>query len=818
MIKANKNTASKDGCLLYYIKSLPMLWLLLLSPFSQQILAANCDNINTLLNYGVIGIDSFEYGGQGGSASTINGVAISGDQGLDSPTPEGVMQDVAVTFSPLEPDSFPTFSSNSDISIKNTLTISPDTYNKIDIQINNNQYVRFNSGTYHIKELIISSNDTIYLGPGDYYIEKLTIGNSVDLIIDPSGSVNFYIKSKIDAGNQVHFNSTGSTKNFIIYLYSSADVKIGNGENGSSDIDFNGIIYTPHSDTTIEFNNNNDITGAILSKGTVKVGSNTSFTYTDSVKAEVQSAFNCDNVTPSSCGAIFPSGLQNHSSSGAITFNWNGQIEGQDTPIISTTNSITYNQYGQNTCESDDCQPSGSASPSLPAPAFKYSNQSVSKTFGWSAPAPPHSYVLGSQGSNHYDAIHSNVTGNNQVTISDNGAYSEYYIKHLKLNYKNKLQLRAGATYWIETLELSSSEQHIEVIGTGTAYLYILNDVTIPYRIKINAQGYNVPDPSEKLAIYAYGDWNNSSSHQTVSAILYVTGNFNSNSGSHAHYYGALSAGGNIVIGSDTTIHYNAASLTTATLQDFCDTTMEMISDSFEQHPGNSSITGYDGGNGWGSAWDGNSSTQQVIDSQANPLQYSTAGECVEGGSRALKLFGNHNQSALRTLNQPREQQDIYVSILVRFSGSQENNKFMALWFNSSSYTTHPNIGIKMNRGNGSGPEDFFVRTTSSNDSYATDIQSDSTYFIVGKLSKQSDSPSANYSHYQLWVNPSTLESEPPPTTTTGIANSAISSLNSIGFRTVNLQPDDSITIDHIRIGHSWQEVAEAVKQFETSC
>lgn len=256
--------------------------------FLMDSFAINCNDINQLAGYGIIGEDGFDYGNN----SQINNQNISGSG--NTPTPTGSVTTVNPSFPPLSPATFPSFSSSTDK--KNVSTISAGTYNKIEIA-SNNLTTAFTGGTYYIKELILSkSNTTAQLAPGDYYIEKISMANNSFITISPAGPVRIFIKDSIQGGNEIGINANGAVENLIIYLYSDASIDIGNGEQGHSNLNFNGVIYSPYDNTSIEFGNNNDIQGAILSAGEIDVGNNTYFNYSSAVESAVIGAFGCTRI------------------------------------------------------------------------------------------------------------------------------------------------------------------------------------------------------------------------------------------------------------------------------------------------------------------------------------------------------------------------------------------------------------------------------------------------------------------------------------------------------------------------------------------
>lgn len=267
------------------MKKLGAVFILFFAILTQSFAATSCDNLNILANYGIIGNKGFEYGNN----SVINSGTIVGAG--NTPTPTGLVTTVHPTFPPFEPALFPATGTTS---LSNQTTINPGSYGKIKID-QNNLTTTFTAGTYYINELVLSKNNaTAQLAPGDYFINKLSMGDNAYITVNPSGPVRIFINSSFTGGNQIGINANGSVQNMTIYLYSGAKVEIGNGNQGNQQtLNFNGTIYSPFANTEIQFGNNNDIQGAILSAGKVDVGTNTTFNYSTAVQAAVTDAFGC---------------------------------------------------------------------------------------------------------------------------------------------------------------------------------------------------------------------------------------------------------------------------------------------------------------------------------------------------------------------------------------------------------------------------------------------------------------------------------------------------------------------------------------------
>lgn len=275
--------------------------------------ATTCSDYNTLTGYGIIGSSGFTYGNN----SSINTNVITGTNGT-TPTPTGVVTTVHPTFPPFTPTTFPATGSTN---ITNQTTITPGSYGTIKID-QNNLLTAFSAGTYYIKELILSKNNTTaQLAPGDYYIEKLTMDNKSYITISPSGPVRIFIKTSFQGGNEVGINAGGNVENLILYLYSAVQMQIGNGDQGNQQsLTFNGIIYSPFANTSIEMGNNNNVQGAILSAGTVQVGNNTTFNYSTAVQTAVNGAFGCSEPPVLNTCAI--EDFSQYSISFPFTNNW----------------------------------------------------------------------------------------------------------------------------------------------------------------------------------------------------------------------------------------------------------------------------------------------------------------------------------------------------------------------------------------------------------------------------------------------------------------------------------------------------------------
>ncbi|MBO0696861.1 MAG: hypothetical protein J2P46_00570 [Zavarzinella sp.] len=184
----------------------------------------------------------------------------------------------------------------------------------------------------------------------------------------------------------------------------------------------------------------------------------------------------------------------------------------------------------------------------------------------------------------------------------------------------------------------------------------------------------------------------------------------------------------------------------------------------------------------------------------AGPWTAAAANATVSDG--AAKLTGNNDNAASRSLA-AAVNSTVYFSFTVQFVGSLDADDFFALWFDSSTSTNHggvPNVGI---RGNGSA--DFYVRLSQPPNGtfFSQNLVSGETYTIVGRLGKSGGAGSA-FDSITLWVNPASEASGSVTATTPG---TTLTSFNAIGFRTANLDAGDTVFVDNVRLGNSFDSV-----------
>jgi hypothetical protein len=200
-------------------------------------------------------------------------------------------------------------------------------------------------------------------------------------------------------------------------------------------------------------------------------------------------------------------------------------------------------------------------------------------------------------------------------------------------------------------------------------------------------------------------------------------------------------------------------------------------------------------GAGWSSGWNAlNAASSRVVavDGADAPMTGNAArfGSPNSDGAASRGLVGSISGV-------------VWVDFQFQFDagsaiGSSNDNDFLGLWFGNSN---GPNIGLKTNCGGGnqSCTSDLFVRTNGSGGNFSTNIVVGQTYRLVGLLEKIANSNV--YNKFSLWVDPTNAELvNRTGADAVGTGASNIGAFSTIGFRSANLDSDDGLLIDNLRL------------------
>jgi MSHA biogenesis protein MshQ len=258
--------------------------------------AAACGPIPS--SYPVLSGDKLEVG----KDSTVNnGTATSGINGgtkyegsLDAINAgNGTVVSASATYPSLEPATFPSTGSTD----TSAATVAAGSYD--DITVANSSTTAFTGGTYYIDKLAVGKSATVNLAAGRYFIDQLSLGDDARIVVS-SGPVQIYIGSEISGDDDLSFNAAGAVADFQVFLYPGADWKV------DKDASFVGIIYAPGTSSTIEFDDDSRIRGALVTAGEIKLGKDAELYYSAADQAAVGGATTCGTaaIAPGSFNAF----------------------------------------------------------------------------------------------------------------------------------------------------------------------------------------------------------------------------------------------------------------------------------------------------------------------------------------------------------------------------------------------------------------------------------------------------------------------------------------------------------------------------------
>lgn len=256
---------------------------------TQSAPADLCEVIPTLSDYAIVALDSISIG----FLSGVNGNSVQGPSNGNAILPNGTLEQLNISFPPLTPSAFPSFSTNNDRN--NPSNLPPGTYD--DIRLNGgNPGASTQGGTYYIDHIRFQRDGAVLqLAPGDYYINRLDISDNSAITISPSGPVRLFIGDYLNAGNYVSINGTGATSDLQVLMYPNADLGMGSSF-FSGGLNFNGFIYAPYDDNTITFNAFSQVRGSVFTAGDFALGGFSGFTNTSADRTAVNEAFGCSQT------------------------------------------------------------------------------------------------------------------------------------------------------------------------------------------------------------------------------------------------------------------------------------------------------------------------------------------------------------------------------------------------------------------------------------------------------------------------------------------------------------------------------------------
>jgi MSHA biogenesis protein MshQ len=220
-----------------------------------------------------------------------------------------------------------------------------------------------------------------------------------------------------------------------------------------------------------------------------------------------------EQVLAAQCSAVFPDVIATHGNGNGnsrINFGFDSRLINNPDTVLSTLRIDGNSNFDANSCGSADCTASNTSAETASV-NFRRGGGSVNYS-----PPSNQTTTFGELGANNYNNI--NALSNATLGFSDN--YNVYFFERLALGFNNTLNLSAGKTYYIRQFSAASNAT-INVVGTGTALVFIDSNVTFTSPATINSAGQNQTGDTSKLVMHVEGNVN-FGSRSTFSGALYA--------------------------------------------------------------------------------------------------------------------------------------------------------------------------------------------------------------------------------------------------------------------------------------------------------
>jgi hypothetical protein len=206
----------------------------------------------------------------------------------------------------------------------------------------------------------------------------------------------------------------------------------------------------------------------------------------------------------------------------------------------------------------------------------------------------------------------------------------------------------------------------------------------------------------------------------------------------------------------------------------------------------------FNNGASGGTGWDGNWQFEPAVKpNKQNPSPVAPASI----SNSSLVFVGNADNAAVRNLASLYTS-DVFFDFTLTYSGALGDNDFVGMWFEK---TNAPNIGLKANCGDskkGSGcSTDLFVRMGGNEGVFLSNssLLAGQNYQVFGHMYKSADQTNKSYDHFDAWFT--LAGSNAVLGTAQARGNSNISSFDTLGFRSANIDGGVTVAVDNVRMG-----------------
>ncbi len=244
------------------------------------------------------------------------------------------------------------------------------------------------------------------------------------------------------------------------------------------------------------------------------------------------------------CSAIFPDVIATHGNgvgNSQINFGFNARlINNPDTEL--STRRVSHNSGSNiNTCGGANCTASNTSAETTSI-SFVRGGGTIDVNPGFNQ-----TITFGTTSVNNYDQ----VNASSQATLNFSTGHNVYYFERLALGSDNVLNLLAGKTYYFRQFSVGSNTR-VNVVGSGTAIVYVDSGVSFLSSSKINSPGVNQSGDASNLVMHVNGNVT-LNSQSTYSGALYANDiDFNSPS-----YLFGVASGRRVNLNSNAILTYD---------------------------------------------------------------------------------------------------------------------------------------------------------------------------------------------------------------------------------------------------------------------
>lgn len=393
--------------------------------------------------------------------------------------------------------------------------------NSNDVKVEYNQTRTLHPGNYD--DIKLETRASVTLTPGDYRIRgSLELSDNAQITLSGDGVVRLLVKDDVKVKTNADINAGGSASRLIIY--SRDDVTL------ESSATVTGFIYAKDD---LKLSNAAAVSGAVSGKDVELKSSSSKVTYLSSIVSDAAFGDLCGGgaVTPpppppaaTGCAAIWPDGVQSHSNSGEIKFEWGTKVINSPDNIIDAVE--IKDSSGGVSCVDTTCTASFKASKEMEFDGFV------------------------SSGGSDFDVEYKQTR-----TISP-GTY-----KDIELKGQATLIMEAGDYYITDDVNMKW-DSDIRLPSSGVVRMFVDDKFESQGRGTINSNG----NP-EQLLIVARGDVKFKNSDD-VNALIY--GQKKVEVGHDSHLVGAISAKDVKLKSSRASVTYSATGVANASFGEIC--------------------------------------------------------------------------------------------------------------------------------------------------------------------------------------------------------------------------------------------------------